>query len=108
MRVSDLLWNDEWLKKFAKDNGDDILKLYLVYNDLKFGLDSAKEIFDRVVGLDFVAEEDSGIIPNEEIRRGRQQGVQHVAPLVPDSEEYHWWIEISLDKDLIELIEVVG
>lgn len=109
MRVSDTILantgSEKWLGKFVKKNGDDVVKLYLVYNEKKFGLDSAREIFDRVVGLDFIAEEDSGIVSNEDINRGRQQGIHHVATVVPDNEEYHWWVEISLDKDIVEVVK---
>jgi len=87
MRASDLLWNkdEQWLLAFVKNNPDDVLRLFLVYNDRKFGLDSAREIYDRVVGLDFFAVEESGIVSNEEIRTGEQQGIHHVAPVVPET-----------------------
>jgi len=108
MRVSDLLGeaDEQWLQQLAKQKGDDILKVFLVYNDRKFGLDSAKDIFDQVVGLDFIAAEESGIISNEEIRTNRQQGMEHSAPEVPEEGHHHWWVEATVDLDLKDLIKL--
>jgi len=104
MRLADSISseNNEWLRELLKDREDDVLKLYLVYNDKKFGPDTAKEIWNQVAGEDFVAQEDTGILSNESITAGSHQGMVHVAPKVSDSEEHHWWLEIFVDEDLVE------
>ena len=104
MRLADSVSseNDVWLKELLKDREDDVLKLYLVYDDKKFGPDSARDIWNKVAGEDFVAQEDTGVLSNESLTAGVHQGMVHVAPKVPGSEEHHWWLEIFVDEDLTE------
>jgi hypothetical protein len=107
MRVADTVTPDreDWLAGILQKYSDDVLKLYLVYNDHKFGPDTAREIWDKVTGGDFVPTEDGEIISNERILAERQQGMDHMAPPTMREETHHWWLEVYVQD--VELWEVI-
>ena len=107
MRISDSVFEEHqgWLVKVVKKMPDEVLRLYLVYNDHFMGPDKAREIWDQVVGEDFSAANESAILGNDEIKAGIQQGVQHIAGICPDKVTHHWWIECYVDSH--ELWDVI-
>lgn len=106
MRVADMIPQSQeaWLRALVGRRADDVFKLFLVYNDRRFGPDTAREHWDAVVGEDFVPQEDSGIISNEQLRAEGQQGVTRPFTLVPEGEEYQWWLEVYVDQDPWDLL----
>jgi len=96
--------NQDWLSKVLKEHEGDVLRLYLVYDDTKMGMDGAREIWQKVAGKDFVAEIDSEIIENEKIRTALQQGVHY--PVGETTDDHQWFLEIYVDdKELWDVVE---
>jgi hypothetical protein len=110
MLISDIVTAGEdrevWLAGVLKDRSDDVQRLYLVYNDHLMGPDSAREIWVRVVGEDFVASVESDIVSAESVRASRQQGVIHPAGDVAAGVTHHWFIEVYVDDT--DLWDVLG
>ena len=105
MIVSDTIAksNQEWLGKVLRSHEGDVLRLYLVYDDTKMGMDGAREIWEEVAGESFVAEIESEIIDNERIRSAKQQGVHF--PVAETSDDHHWFLEIYVDdKELWDVV----
>ena len=99
--------HEDWLKKLVKEMEEEVTRLFLVYDEGKYGPDTAREIWDKVVGEDFVPATDSGILANEEIRACIQRGVVHVADPVPEGQDHHWWVEVWIsEKELWEVLEL--
>lgn len=108
MRISDVIppEHQDWLGKLIDQFSEEVLRLYLVYDEGKFGPDTAREIWDKIAGEDFVAEDDTDIVSNEDIRASAQQGVVHPSPQCGDA-GHHWWVEVYLDdKEMWDVVRL--
>lgn len=109
MRVADLVRADhqDWLAKVLSKGDCEVLSLFLIYNDGKLTQTQAQELWDKVVGEDFVAEEKSALLSNEQLMNDKQRGHRHQAPSVPETETHHWWVELLLfDMDIQDVVKV--
>lgn len=109
MRVADMIQanQEDWLAKVISKGDCEVLSLFLIYNDGKLTQTQAKEIWDKVTGEDFVAEEKSAVLSNEQLMNDKQRGHHHQAPSVPETETHHWWVELLLfDSDLQDIVKV--
>jgi len=111
MRVADLVQahQDEWLAKVISNGDCEVMSLFLIYNDGKLTQTQAQEIWDKVTGEDFVAEEKSAVLSNEQLMNDKQRGHCHQAPSVPQgtNETHHWWVELLLfDTDLQDVVKI--
>ncbi len=109
MRVADLIQanHEDWLAKVISKGDCEVLSLFLVYNDGKLTQTQAKEIWDKVTGEDFVAEEKSALLSNEQLMNDKQRGHRHQAPSVSETETHHWWVELLLfDVDIQDVVKV--
>jgi len=106
MRVLDLVpaAQEEWLKWVVR-NFSGVARLYLIYDDRKFGPDTARDIANGVLPEDFVPEEDGfEILSNEQLRVEKQQGITRPFGQTLGTEDHQWWIELYLDRDLWDLL----
>lgn len=106
MRVLDLVpaAQEEWLK-WVVQKGPGVARLYLIYDDRKFGPDTARDIANAVLPEDFVPEEEGfEILSNEQLRVEKQQGITRPFGQTLGTEDHQWWIELYLDRDLWDLL----
>jgi len=106
MRVLDLVpaAQEEWLKWVVR-NFSGVARLYLIYDDRKFGPDTARDIANGVLPEDFVPEEDGfEILSNEQLRVEKQQGIIRPFGQTLGTEDHQWWIELYLDRDVWDLL----
>jgi hypothetical protein len=106
MRVSDLVpaSQEAWLRWVTRKFSG-VARLYLIYDDHKFGPDTAREIANEVLPEDFVPEEESfEILSNEQLRAEKQQGIIRPFGQTLGAEDHQWWIELYLDRDVWDLL----
>jgi len=107
MRVADLIPLDQerWLRQLLQKHGDEVSRLYLIYDDTQYGPDKARDLWCEVVPEDFVAQEQTDILSNERLKTETQQGITRpFSPVLPPHDR-QWWLEVYLDRDLWELPE---